>query len=148
MLHLKASKGGGWSDKDLEKAVHQAIGSPTTIDGMLHNLHNLASLAELFWGPESIGTSSLKTWRSHITSNLIIYESLAATDKEFVAQVLCAIDTRVNCWLGECALKPIRSNLDDQHICFEDMQRAIKTRQFHFSLPPIIRTHLFKTPIK
>jgi len=97
MLHLKASKGSGWSDQDLEKAIHQAIGCATTIDGMLHTLYNLSSAAEFYWGKESIGTIGLKSWRTHITANLMLYESLAASDKEFIVKVLCAIDTRVNC---------------------------------------------------
>jgi len=144
MLHLKASKGAGWSDRDLEKAVHQAIAVPKEVDGMLHNINNLASSSELFFGENSIATGGLQSWRPHIANNLIIYESQAASNKEFIAQVLTAIDTRVNCWLEECSMKPIRSNVDDELVCFDDMQRAIKTRQFSYSLPPTIRSHISK----
>ena len=41
-------------------------------------------------------------------------------------------------------MKPIRSNVDDELVCFDDMQRAIKTRQFSYSLPPTIRSHISK----
>ena len=146
MLHLKASKGAGWSDKDLEKATNQAITIPSTVDSMLHNLNNYAATSELFFSDSSILTSGLKSWLSAIRSDLIIYESLAAINSEFIAQVLTAIDTRVNCWLTECALKPIRSNVDDGLVCFEDMQRQIKTRQFTFALPPTVRSHVTGNP--
>ena len=82
MLHLKASKGAGWSDQDLEKVAHQAIGCPTSVNGMLHNLHNYGSTAEFFWDEKSIATIGLKSWCARITSNLIIYESLAVIDKK------------------------------------------------------------------
>ena len=67
----------------------------------------------------------------------MIYDSLATSDKEFISKVLCAINTRVNCWLNECASKPIRLNVDNEIICFNGMHCAIKTRQFIFpSLKP------------
>ena len=97
MIYLKALKGVGRSNNDLEKVLHQAIGCPTSIDGMLHILHNYGSTVEFSWEEESIATIGLKSWRPHITSNLMIYESLAASDKEFIAKYLCNIDTRVNC---------------------------------------------------
>ena len=50
ILHLKAERGGGWSDKDLEKVLHQAITIPERIDDMIHNLHNIASASALFFG--------------------------------------------------------------------------------------------------
>ena len=53
ILHLKADKGGLWSDKDLEKVLHQAIAIPAMIDSMMHNLDNLASARALFFGKTS-----------------------------------------------------------------------------------------------
>ena len=148
MLHLKASKGAGWSDKDLDQATNQTIIIPSTIDSMLHNLNNYAATAEIFFGDTSLLTIGLQSWLSAIRSDLIIYESLATTNQEFIAQVLTSIDTRVNCWLTECALKPIRCNVDDDLVCFDDMQRSIKTRQFTFALPPTVRSHVTGTPGK
>ena len=45
MLHLKASKGGGWSDKDLERAIRKAIILPITIDRIMHNLKNYTGVS-------------------------------------------------------------------------------------------------------
>ena len=148
MLHLKASKGAGWSGRDLEKATNQAITIPSSIDSMLHNLNNYAATAEIFFGDTSLLTIGLQSWLSAIRSDLITYESLAATNNEFIAQVLTSIDTRVNCWLTECAMKAIRCNVDDDLVCFDDMQRSIKTRQFSFTLPPTVRSHVSGTPGK
>ena len=96
MLHLKASKGVGWSYKDLEISIKQAIIIPITIDSMMHNKKNYAGISLIFFGEISLLTIGLQSWRSHISSNLMVYESLAASDCEFITQVLTTINTRVN----------------------------------------------------
>ena len=101
MLHLKASKWGGWSDKDIERAIKQSIIIPITIGSMIHNLKKYAGVSLIFFGELSLFTIGLQSWRSHISSNLLVYESLAASDREFIYQVLTTIDTRVNFWLEE-----------------------------------------------
>ena len=142
ILHLKAEKGNGWSDKDLEKALKQTIAIPSTIDGMLHSIHYFTAAAHLFFGEDSLLTSGLTTWRNQISSNLINYESQSLNDPAFIASVLTAIDTRVNCWLMDCATKPLRCNVDDELVDFSDLQKTIRIRQFSFTLPPSIRSHI------
>ena len=105
---------------------------------MIHNIHNLASACEEFFGPASILTTGLHSWRTNITCNLTTYEAQAAADPSFIAKVLTSIDTRVNCWLQDCSLIPIRSNVDDSLVNFGDLHRQIKTRQFSFTLPASI----------
>ena len=146
VLHLKAEKGGGWSDKELERALKQAITIPTRVDSMIHSIHNFASASKFFFGGYAIVSVGLLTWRPFISSNLILFESQAAVDPTFIAKVLVAIDTRVNCWLSECCTKDLRCNIDDSLVDFTDMQRQIKTRQFAFSLPPSIRNNISNTP--
>ena len=142
ILHLKAEKGGGWSDKDLDKALRQAIAIPTTIDGMLHNISNFTAASRLFFGEDSTLTIGLNSWRPQISTNLISYESQSLNDNTFIASVLTSIDTRVNCWLQDCATKPFRCNVDDELVDFTDIQKAIRIRQFSFTLPPSIRSHI------
>ena len=146
MLHLKASKGGGWSYKYLERAIKQAIIIPITIDSMMHNLSNYAGVSLVFFGEISLLTIGLQSWIIHISSNLLVYESLAASNYEFIYQVLTTIDTRVNCWLEECTSKPSHCNVDDELLNFDNMQGMIKTRQFYFSLMPAVRRHTYKQP--
>ena len=69
---------------------------------MIHNIHITAAVSEIMHGTNSILTTGLTSWRFEISSNLIIYEAHAANDKTFIARILVAIDTRVNCWLNEC----------------------------------------------
>ena len=109
---------------------------------MIHNLHNMASASSIFFGPTSILTVNLESWQPEISSNLITYESQATNDNTFIASVLTSIDTRVNCWLSECTTKENRCNVDDDLIEFSDLQRSIRIRQFHFALPPSIRSHI------
>ena len=142
LLLLKADKGNGWSDKDLEKVLHQAITIPTTIDSMLHSLHNFASASRLFFGDTSLLTTGLTSWHGEISRNLVSYESQALQDPTFIASIMTEIDTRINCWLTDCTTKPLRCNVDDKLVDFSDMHRHIKTRQFNFSLPLSVRTHV------
>ena len=121
MLHLKASKWGVWSDKDLKRAIKQAIIIPITIDIMMHNLNNYAGVSLIFFGELSLITIGLQSWRIHIRSNLLVYKSLAASNREFIAQVLNTIHTRVNFWLEECTSKPSRYNVDDELLNFDDI---------------------------
>ena len=146
MLHLKASKGGGWSDTDTERETKQAIIIPITIDSMMHNLNNYACISLIFFGELSLPTIGIQSWRSHISSNLLVYKSLCVSDCEFISQVLTTINTRVNCWIDECTSKPYRCNVDDELLNFDDMKRMIKKRNFYFSLPPAVRCHTSKQP--
>ena len=50
VLHRKAEKGGGWSEKELERALKQAIAIPTTVDSMIHSIHNFTSASKVFYG--------------------------------------------------------------------------------------------------
>ena len=75
ILHLKAEKGGGWSDKYLEKVIHQAITIPERIYDMIHNLHNIASASALFFGKKSLLTIGLDSWQPEISYDLTSYKS-------------------------------------------------------------------------
>ena len=145
LLHLKANKGSGWSDKDLDKVLQQAIIIPSSVDSMLHSIHNMAAASHLFFTEQSLLTTGLRSWRKEISRNLIVYESQAVQDPEFIARILTAIDTRVNCWLNECMTQTSRCGVDDELVDFSDMHRQIKTRQFNFSLPPSVRKHVGST---
>ena len=138
ILHLKSKKGSGWSDADLAKATNQSITLPTTVDSMIHNINNLAATSEVFFGNSSLLTEGLRAWRNFITSNLTTYEAQAAIDPLFIAKVLTAIDTRVNCWLEECSTANLRSSVDDSLVDFSYLHRQIRTRSFNFSLPASI----------
>ena len=64
ILNKKFEKGGGWSDKDLEKVLHQAIAIPALIGNMMHNIHNLASASALFFVKIPLPTMGLDSWQS------------------------------------------------------------------------------------
>ena len=99
LIHLKASKGGGWSEKYLNRAVCQVISTPLAGDAIIHNLHHLVSAAEIIFGSDSLLTVGLHSWRNVISYSLSIYESQATIDPTFISKVLTIIDTHVNCWL-------------------------------------------------
>ena len=132
VLHLKSKKGSGWSDKDLERATNQSIILPTTVDSMIHNINNYAAASEVFFGTSSLLTTGLHSWRTSITSNLTTYEAQSSIDPLFIAKVLTSIDTRVNCWLEECSVTELRSNVDDSLVDFSVMHRQIKNPSFNF----------------
>ena len=142
ILHLKAEKGGGWSDKYLENVLHQAITIPERIDDMIHNLHNIASASALFFGKNSVLTIGLNSWQHEISSNTTSYESQSTNDPTFISRILTAVDIRVNSWLTKCTTKTERCNVDDKLIDFYELHCSIKTRQFQFNLPPSIRFHV------
>ena len=62
----------------------------------------------------------------------MVYESLAPSDCEFIAQVLTAIDTRVNFWLEECTSKPASCNVNNEILNFDELLRIIKKDSFTF----------------
>ena len=144
VLHLKAEKGSGWSEKDLDKVLSQVTIIPDTVDGMIHNIHNTACLSELFFGPQSLCTVGLRSWHQEIASDLTAYEAQALSDQSFISKVLVVIDKRVNCWLLDCMSKDLRCNVDDTLVNFSDMHRSIRVQTFNFILPPSIRNHSSK----
>ena len=75
MLHLKAKKSGGWSDKGLDHTVFQAMSIQITVDSMVHTLHNFYAAAEIFFGPYSLLTAGLRSWREAISFNLICHKN-------------------------------------------------------------------------
>ena len=112
----------------------------------MHNLNDYAGVILIFFGYHSLLTIGLQSWIIYISSNLLVYESLAASDCGFIAKLLTAIGSRDNFWLEEYTSKPSRCNIDDELLNFDDMQCMIKTRQFSFSLPPAVRQHTSKQP--
>lgn len=96
MIHLKASKGEGWSDKYVERAIKQVIIIPVSINSMMYNLNNYSGISLIFFGEFPLITIGLQSWRIHISSNLLVYKSLAANDGELIVQVFTTIDTMVN----------------------------------------------------
>ena len=118
LLDLKAKKGVGWSEKDLEKATNQSITIPTTVDSMIHNIHNLAAASEEIFGTNSILTSGLKEYVTKVTCDLTTYEAHAATDSSLISKVLTKVNTQVNFWLQDCLLTPLCCNLNDTLVNF------------------------------
>ena len=101
MLYLKAKKGGGWSNKDLNRTFCQAISIPLAVDAMVYTLHNFSAAAEILFKPDLLLTTGLRSWYDAISFNLTCYESQASGDPSFIVKVLSVIDTRVNYWLKE-----------------------------------------------
>ena len=133
ILSLKAEKGGGCSDTDLEKVLHQNITIPERIDDMMHNKKNIASASALFFGKTSLLTVDLKSWQPEIFSNLTSYESQSTNDPPFIDRILNTVNTRVNGWLTECTTKIERCNVDDELVNFSDLHRSIKICQSQFN---------------
>ena len=104
MLHLKAKKGGDWSDKNLDHVIHQAISIPLIIDATVHTLHNFSAASEIFFEPDSLITAGLRFWHEAISFNLTCYESQAVEDPSFITKIISAVDTCVNYWLTECSM--------------------------------------------
>ena len=61
LIHLMASKGVGWSEKDLERAIKQAIIIPLTTDSMMHNLNNYVGVILICFGELSLLTIGLQS---------------------------------------------------------------------------------------
>ena len=69
--------------------------SPCNVDDELLNFNDMQYMIKT----RHFYSMAEGQWGSHISSNLLVYESLDASDCEFIAQVLTAIDTMVNFWL-------------------------------------------------
>jgi hypothetical protein len=141
MLNLKLTHGKGVSDDDLATWTKQAIRICTDIPEALHALRNTRCCAAIFFKATSKIVESIKSWEKHIQSNLIAYEDRAASNPQFLAMLIYAVDTRLYLWLKSCENASIdqRDIVDDSLINFTQMQSHILTGNFYQELPSCIR---------
>ena len=69
-----------------------------------------------------------------------LFQQTIAERSSFIAEFLCAVDSRINDWLDDCNRSPKDLQaIDSNAIQFYDIITDLKRRRFHFSpLPPQI----------
>ena len=144
ILQIKELHGKGLSNADVETALKQGIQVPSSIESMKYSILNLTSAARFFFSDHSILVQELYKVFNHIVRNRNTYRSLFATDKNFIAMFLYAIDTRIQLWLADCERAKERDEVNDSIIDFSLILEQVVTRNFHYKLPQSIRNVMSK----
>eukprot|EP00978_Attheya_sp_CCMP212_P017938 scaffold48447_cov36-Attheya_sp.AAC.1 len=141
MLNLKLSHGKGVSDEDLVTWTRQAIRICVNIPEAIHAIRNTRCCATIFFKATSKIVESLKSCEKHIQTNLIAYEDRAASNPQFLAMLIYAVDTRLYLCLKSCKSTALdqRDTVDDSLIDFTQMHSHILTGNFYQELPSCIR---------
>ena len=88
MLNLKVDFGKGWDE--ISRIMKRNSVVSRDIHNMIYWLQNCASVAVLFFGKESILTTSA------ISKNFASYKTHAESDETFITMTLVGIETCVN----------------------------------------------------
>ena len=145
ILQIKELHGKGLSNDDVESALKQGIKVPTSIESLKYSILNLVSAARFFFSDHSFLVKELSKVFNHLVRNRDTYRSLYATDRNFIAMYLYAIDTRIQLWLGDCERAEDRDEVNDNIIDFSLILEQVVTRNFNYKLPQSIRNVISKS---
>ena len=144
ILQIKESHGKGLSNADVETALKQGIQVPTSIESLKYSILNLISASRFFFSDHSLLVKELSKVYNHLVRNRDTYRSLYATDKNFIAMFLYAIDTRMQLWLADCERAVERDDVNDNIIDFSLILEQVVTQNFDYKLPQSIRNVMSK----
>ena len=139
VLHLKTKF--GMDSISLEKLTETDVILPTDAEGAIQRITITKFLFNLF-GDDCLIARNLEYLIEMIRQNMQLFQQMVAERGTFIAEFLCAIDSRVNCWFQQCNRHPHNlAAIDRTIIDFYDIIASIVRRNFTFTpLPPGIIT--------
>ena len=137
VLHLKMKH--GMDSVTLKSLTETDVVLPIDAECTIQRLAVAKFLFSLF-GQGSLLEKNLDVLIHHVRQNIKIFQQMIAERSTFIAEFLCAVDTRINDWLDECNRSPYElQSVDSNIIQFYDIITDLKRRRFYFSpLPPCI----------
>lgn len=141
ILHIIQTQGKGRTLEEIKSASKQQVKAPTTYIELTQQLKFFAGACEIFFGPNSAATTSIKALSTSIEKYKQVFKSREARETTFVSKFLFAIDTRMQMWLDECMTQPSRDLVDDSILNFNSVIDSVRFGNFDIALPPTFTTN-------
>jgi hypothetical protein len=116
--------------------LKQTVHVPTEFNNMGTQFQLFAAACEVFFGDESVFSTSLRQLLITIGRNKKTFRDHIALDDLFVAKFMFTVDRRIQRWLGMCERTTVsRSQVDDRVLQFDNLLEDILNGQFNMTLP-------------
>jgi len=116
--------------------LKQTVHVPTDFNSMGTQFQLFAAACEVFFGDESVCSTSLRQLLITIGRNKKTFRDHIALDDLFVAKFMLAVDRRIQRWFGMCERATVsRSQVDDRVLQFDSLMEDILNGQFIMTLP-------------
>ena len=137
VLHLKTKF--GMDSVSLKSLTETDVVLPTDAEGTIQRLTISKFIFSLF-GDESLLERNLNYLIEMIRQNMKLFQQMVAKRGTFIAEFLCAVDSRIDSWFEECNRFPNNlGSVDTSIIDFYDIIQSLRRRNFSFvPLPPCI----------
>jgi hypothetical protein len=137
ICHLIQEQGQKKSIDEIKASLKQTVHVPKDFNGMGNQLQIFAAASSIFFGPESMLTSSLNQLVLLVGRNKKNLRDQIAIDKFFAAKFMLAVDRRVQRWLKMCEnCTMTRTSVNDNVIDFGDLLEQVLNGCFTMNLPP------------
>ena len=140
ILHIVQTQGKGRTLDEIKSSSKQQVKAPTTYTEQIQQLKYFAGACEIFFGPNSASTASIKALITSIDKYKPIFKAREARETIFVSKFLFAVDTRMQMWLDECMTQPARNLVDDSILNFSSLIDSVRFGNFDIALPPTFTT--------
>jgi hypothetical protein len=136
ICQLVQTQGQKKSLDEIEASLKQTVHVPTDFNSMWTQFHFFAAACEVFFGDESVCSTSLRQLLITISCNKKTFRDHMALDDLFVAKFMLAVDRRIQRWFGMCERVTVsRSQVDDRVLQFNSLMEDILNGQFIMTLP-------------
>jgi len=135
ILHLVARDGQGKTLDEIKASTRQVVKAPTNFNDLDQQLKYFTGLSQVFFGKDSAGTAGLRDLVRKVSHYRPTLKAKCAMDKSFATQVVYAVDTKMQRWLGECKIARDRSEVNDDIVDFNIIVNDILDNRFSVPLP-------------
>ena len=136
ICQLVQTQGQKKSLDEIKASLKQTVHVPIDFNSMGTQFQLFAAACEVFFGDESVCSTSLRQLLITIGHNKKTFRDHIALDDRFVAKFMLAVDKRIQRWFGMCERAPVsRSQVDDRVLQFDSLMEDILNGQFIMTLP-------------
>jgi hypothetical protein len=122
----------------IKPSFKQTVHVPTDFNSMGNQLQLFAAGCEIFFGKESVCSTSVRQLLITIGRNKKTFQDHITLDDLFVAKFMLAANRIFQCWLSMCECTTIsQSQVDDRVLQFDSIMEDILNGQFNMTLPAI-----------
>jgi len=137
ICQLVQAQGKKKSLDEIKASLKQTVHVPTDFNSMGTQLQLFAAACEVFFGDESVCSTSLRQLLITISRNKKTFRDHITLDDLFVAKFMLAVDRIIQRWFGMCERATVsRSQVDDRVLQFDSLMEDILNGQFIMTLLP------------
>ena len=135
LLFLVSEHGQGQTLDEVKKSAKQEVRIPTDFNGLFNQISYFWGAVKIFMGEDSVLAEALSLFLKGMTKYSHSYKVKIESEKSFPAQILYAIDCRIQRFLVECKRADDRSDVDDRIIDLREITNDVVNNRFYTSLP-------------